>query len=214
LNESHRSISGSNEWEHNSELVAYSVLLPVIGGDVLDIIPIENDAIIAYLTDADVYAETNTTPHFCQGHSGRVTLSKYIRHTITIPSDCNYLYFTKRVGNINFLPSVFKQGLSNVIELEKQTDRMSAVDLASLFHYSRVIREDGIWYQNQSYKSVMVPVNGGDIVTIIPEDNIGVCFYAFLTSTDNALPSIVTYNPSTMISGLREFSYNLGLITK
>lgn len=28
------------------------------------------------------------------------------------------------------------------------------------------------------------------------------------------LKIVVTYNPSTMISGLREFSYNLGLITK
>ena len=28
------------------------------------------------------------------------------------------------------------------------------------------------------------------------------------------LKIVVTYNPSTMISGLREFSYTLGLITK
>ena len=199
--ESHRAITSSNTWGTDSNS-AFSILLPVSEGDTYIMVSGGLSTIYAFLTDSDINAVNTNPVSYVSGYGSRITLEAHTKKTITIPATCKYLYFTSKLGNNNFLPTLYKQGLSNIreekVSLNDISDSIYGLDLSLYRDYNRVINGSNKWYMNDQtvFHSKTLPVKEGDTYTIITNER-GASYYAFLTGTDNNaksldIPSYVT----------------------
>jgi hypothetical protein len=210
--ESHRAIKGNALWVI-TEPDAFSVLLPVNVGEVYDIIAGEQICLYSLLTDADIDAVQNTPPSFVSGYNGRITVNAHTSATITIPSTCKYICFISYSADrtVCFLPELYLHGSSNIKKgVEKNysmSESMYGIDLSLYYTYNRVITGDGHWLCDSAFESKALPVNEGDVLTIIGNKD-GVTYYAFLTSTDNACETGDT--PSFVTGYTKRYGVNAG----